>query len=453
MKIPRIVISGTASGVGKTSISCGIMKALSKKKKVAPFKVGPDFIDPIYHRFATGNFSRNLDTFFMEKDALIENFTRGAEKKDIAIIEGVRGLYEGIDPVEEIGSTSHVSKILESPVILVMNTRSLTKSAAAYIKGFQALDQDVKIRGVILNQVRDDVHFQKLKKAVEVFTDVEVVGSIERGAISLSSRHLGLVPLIEREDREEVMEDLGEQIESSLDINKIKDIADEAEDLEKKEGSLFHINPELKNNKITVGIPFDKAFSFYYRENIDALEENGAKIKYFRPTEAENLPEADCYYIGGGYPEIYPDAISNNKSFLKDLKSAFEESKPIYGECGGLMILSKYIEVENKRYPMAGIFDQGTLMKKSKQGLSYVIAQPTKNHFFLKDIVKGHEFHYSKMEPLPLKQDFAYKILRGKGINEGRDGLIKNKCIGSYLHVHVGGAPLWASSFLESVNQ
>jgi len=451
LKIPRIVISGTASGVGKTSISCGIMKALSKKKKVAPFKVGPDFIDPIYHRFATGNFSRNLDTFFMEKDALIENFTRGADKKDIAIIEGVRGLYEGIDPVQEIGSTSHVSKILDSPVILVMNTRSLTKSAAAYIKGFQALDPNVKIRGVILNQVRDDVHYQKLKKAIEAFTDVEIVGSIERGAISLNSRHLGLVPLIERDDREEVMEDLGKEIENSLDVDKIKGIADEAEDLEKKEGFLFKINPELKNSKITVGIPFDKAFSFYYRENIEALEENGAKIRYFRPTEGENLPEADCYYIGGGYPEIYPDSISRNQDFLKGLKSAFEESKPIYGECGGLMMLSKYIEVENKRYPMAGIFDEGTLMKKSKQGLSYVVAQPTEKHFFLKDNVKGHEFHYSKMEPLPNKQDFAYRILRGKGINNGMDGLIKNKCIGSYLHVHVGGAPSWASSFLESV--
>ncbi|KYC45614.1 MAG: cobyrinic acid a,c-diamide synthase [Candidatus Methanofastidiosum methylothiophilum] len=451
MKIPRVVIAGTASGVGKTSISCGIMKALSKKKNIAPFKVGPDFIDPIYHRFATGNFSRNLDTFFMDKDALTENFLRGAEKKDIAIIEGVRGLYEGIDPIEEIGSTSHVSKILRTPVILVMNTRSLTKSAAAYIKGFQSLDPEINIRGVILNQVRDDTHFKKLEKAIETFTDVEIVGSVQRGAISLSSRHLGLVPLIEREDREKVMDDLGKEIESSIDLDKIKEIANEAADLEEKEGKLFQVNSELKNNKITVGIPFDKAFSFYYKENIEALEENGAKIKYFKPTEGEGLPDADSYYIGGGYPEIYPDYISNNKCFLNDLKSAFEESKPIYGECGGLMVLSKFIEVEKKRYPMAGIFDEGTLMKKSKQGLSYVIAQPTEKHFFLKDEVKGHEFHYSKMEPLPQNKDFAYRILRGKGINSGMDGLIKNRCIGSYLHIHVGGAPSWASSFLESV--
>ncbi len=427
------------------------MKSLSKKKKVAPFKVGPDFIDPIYHRFATGNFSRNLDTFFMQKDALTENFTRGAENKDIAIIEGVRGLYEGIDPIDEIGSTSHVSKILDSPVILVMNTRSLTKSAAAYIKGFQALDPNVRIKGVILNQVRDDTHFKKLEKAIETFTDVEVVGSIERGSISLSSRHLGLVPLIEREDREEVMEDLGNKIENSLDIGKIIDIASEATDLEKKEGYLFKINPELRRNKITVGIPFDKAFSFYYRENIEALEENGAKIIYFKPTEGDDLPDTDCYYIGGGYPEIYPENISKNHDFLKNLKSASEDSKPIYGECGGLMVLSKYIEVENKKYPMAGIFSEGTLMKKHKQGLSYVIAQPTKEHFFLKDIVKGHEFHYSKIEPMPQNKDFAYKILRGKGIANGMDGLIKNKCIGSYLHIHVGGSPSWASSFLESV--
>jgi len=451
LNIPRVVIAGTASGVGKTSISCGIMKALSKKNNVAPFKIGPDFIDPIYHRFATGNFSRNLDTFFMEKDALIENFQRGAKKKDIAIIEGVRGLYEGIDPIEEVGSTSHVSKILDSPVILVMNTRSLTKSAAAYIKGFQALDPNVKIRGVILNQVRDETHFKKLQKAIETFTDVEIVGYIERGAISLSSRHLGLVPLIERDDREEVMESLGKEIENKIDINKIKDIAKEAEDLEEKKGHLFQINSELKNNRINIGVPFDKAFSFYYKENIEALEENGAKISYFKPTEGDNLPDADGYYIGGGYPEIYPENISNHTSFLKDLRSAFEESKPIYGECGGLMVLSRYLEVDNKKYPMAGIFDQGTLMKKSKQGLSYVIARPTEKHFFLKDIVKGHEFHYSKMEPVPQKEDFAYKILRGKGINNVFDGLIKNKCIGSYLHIHTGGAPSWASSFLESV--
>lgn len=451
MNIPRVVIAGTASGVGKTSISCGIMKALSKKNNVAPFKVGPDFIDPIYHRFATDNFSRNLDTFFMEKDALIENFSRGASKKDIAIIEGVRGLYEGIDPIDEIGSTSHVSKLLDSPVILVMNVRSLTKSAAAYIKGFQTLDPNVKIRGVILNQVRDDTHFKKLQKAIKTFTDIEIIGSIERGAISLSSRHLGLVPLIEKEDREEIMEGLGKQIEASLDIDKIKEIAKEATNLEKREGFLFQVNSELKNNRITVGIPFDKTFSFYYRENIEALEENGAKIIYFKPTEGEDLPEADCYYIGGGYPEVYSEKISNNTDFLNNLKSASKECKPIYGECGGLMVLSKYIEVENTKYPMAGIFDEGTVMKKTKQGLSYVIAQPTEKHFFLKDIVKGHEFHYSKIEPAPQKKDFVYKILRGKGISNGRDGLIKNKCIGSYLHIHIGGAPSWASSFLENV--
>ncbi|NMC77157.1 MAG: hydrogenobyrinic acid a,c-diamide synthase (glutamine-hydrolyzing) [Candidatus Methanofastidiosa archaeon] len=451
MKIPRVIIAGTASGVGKTSISCGIMKALSKKNDVAPFKVGPDFIDPIYHRFATGNYSRNLDTFFMENNALVENFVRGAERKDIAIIEGVRGLYEGIDPVEDIGSTSHVSKILESPIILVMNTRSLTKSAAAYIKGFQSLDSKLKIRGVILNQVRDEIHYQKLKKAIETFTDVEIVGSIERGAISLSSRHLGLVPLIEREDREEIMDDLGKEIEESLDIEKIKNIANEAEEIEKKEGFLFDINQNIKNNKITVGVPFDKAFSFYYKENLEALEENGAKIKYFKPTEGDDLPEADCYYIGGGYPEIYSEDISKNNDFIVKLKSASDNSTPIYGECGGLMILSKYIEVANKKYPMAGIFDEGTLMTKSKQGLSYVIAEPTNNHFFLKDTVKGHEFHYSRMEPIPKNKNFGYKILRGKGIYNCMDGLIKNKCMGSYLHIHVGGATSWASSFLESV--
>jgi len=451
LNIPRVVIAGTASGVGKTSISCGIMKALSKKNNVAPFKVGPDFIDPIYHRFATNNFSRNLDTFFMEKDALIENFSRGASKKDIAIIEGVRGLYEGIDPIGEIGSTSHVSKLLDSPVILVMNARSLTKSAAAYIKGFQTLDSDVKIRGVILNQVRDDTHLKKLQKAIKAFTDIEIIGSIERGAISLTSRNLGLAPLIGKEDREEIMKDLGEQINASLDIDKIKEIAKEATDLEKREGFLFQVNHELKNNGITVGIPFDKAFSFYYRENIEALEENGAKIIYFKPTEGDDLPEADCYYIGGGYPEIYAEIVSNNIDFLNNLKSASREYKPIYGECGGLMVLSRYIEVENTKYPMTGIFDEGTAMKKSKQGLSYVIAQPTEKHFFLKDIVKGHEFHYSKIEPSPQKKDFAYKILRGKGISNGMDGLIKNKTIGSYLHIHIGGAPSWASSFLENV--
>lgn len=451
MNTPRVVIAGTASGVGKTSISCGIMKALSKKNDVAPFKVGPDFIDPIYHRFATGNYSRNLDTFFMERDALIENFNRGAYKKDIAIIEGVRGLYEGIDPIGDIGSTSHVSKILESPIILVMNTRSLTKSAAAYIKGFQSLDPSLKIRGVILNQVRDEVHYQKLKRAIESFTDVEIVGSIERGAISLSSRHLGLVPLIEREDREEVMEDLGNKIEESLDIEKIKSIAYEAGDLEEKSGFLFEVNQEIKDSRISIAVPFDKAFSFYYKENLEALEENGGKIKYFKPTEGENLPDADCYYIGGGYPEIYLNDISGNTDFLKELKSAAEESKPIYGECGGLMVLSKYIKSADKKYPMAGIFDEGTLMTKNKQGLSYVIAEPTENHFFLKDIVKGHEFHYSKMEPLPKNKSFAYKILRGKGIHNNNDGLIKNKCIGSYLHIHVGGAPNWASSFLGSI--
>ena len=433
----RIILAGTGSAVGKTTISTGIMKALSEKYNVQPFKVGPDYIDPSYHTLATGNTSRNLDSFFMHDGQVRDSYNKAMQNKDIAIIEGVRGLYEGIDSVNDVGSTASIAKSLKAPVILIINSRSLVKSAAALVLGFKSLDPEINIAGVILNKVKNKAHYEKTKRSIEEITGTEVIGGIVRDDdISIEQRHLGLVPARERENSLKFIDIWCETIKNSIDLDRLVEIAKTAP---KINSDLEPIWNKLNRQKVKIGVAYDEVFNFYYKENIESLEANNAKIKYFSPLNDEDLPDVDGLYIGGGYPELFSKKLSNNERMLQQIKHFHLDNRPIFAECGGLMYLMKSIHED----AMVNIYPYKSILTNNVQALKYTIAEVQKDNIISKagEKFNGHEFHYSKVIMNKAKHDFAFKITRGKGSFNNFDGFIEKNTLASYVHTHVAAMP------------
>lgn len=444
----RAVIAGTGSAVGKTTISTGIMRALSDEYNIQPFKAGPDYIDPTYHGLATGNHSRNLDSFFMSEGQIREGYERGMKKSkaDFGIIEGVRGLYEGIGPLEDVGSTASIAKALNSPVILILNSRSLVKSAAAIVIGFKSLDPSIKVEGVILNHVKNRKHYLKTKEAVEKLADTQVIGGIPRTeSIRVEERHLGLVPAVERENIMKSIEKWGEMISENIDMDTLLAVMKNAGKISDDREPTWC---EGNHKRVKIGVAMDEVFTFYYKENLESLEANNAKIIPFSPLHDEIIPDVDGIYIGGGYPEIFAKELESNNSMRKSLLKYHMGGNPIYAECGGLMYLSKSI---NNR-DMCGIFNYKSNMTKKVQALSYVISKAQEDSIILKkgELFRGHEFHYSKIDINGIKPRFAFKILRGKGITGSEDGLMENNTVASYVHTHVAACPQFGLNFTKS---
>ena len=426
----RIILAGTGSAVGKTTIATGIMKALSEKYDVQPFKAGPDYIDPSYHTLATGNTSRNLDSFFMKEGQIRDSYLKGMNGKDIAVIEGVRGLYEGIDSINDIGSTASIAKALKAPVILIINSRSLVKSAAALVLGFKALDPEINIAGVILNKVKNQAHYEKTKRSIEEITKTEVIGGIVRDdTISIEQRHLGLVPARERETSIKFID---------IWSKTIKEITPET----------IPIWNKLNKQPVKIGVAYDEVFNFYYKENIEALEANNAKIEYFSPLNDEGLPDVDGLYIGGGYPELFSKELSDNSQMLKDIKQFHNESRPIFAECGGLMYLMNSIHDDR----VVGVYPYKAVLTDRVQALKYTIAEVQEDNIISKkgETFHGHEFHYSKVIVNELKNPLAFKITRGKGSYELQDGFMEKNTLASYVHTHVAAMPDFAGNLCIS---
>ena len=447
----RIILAGTGSAVGKTTISTGIMKALSEKYNVQPFKVGPDYIDPSYHTLATENVSRNLDSFFMESGQVRDSYLKAMVGKDIAVIEGVRGLYEGIDSVNDIGSTASIAKSLKAPVILIINSRSLVKSAAALVLGFKALDPEINIAGVILNKVKNKAHYEKTKRSIEEITKTEVIGGIVRDdAISIEERHLGLVPAREKENSLKYIDIWSEVIKNSIDLDRLVEIAGEAP---KITSDIVPIWNKLNKQKVKIGVAYDEVFNFYYKENIESLEANNAKIEYFSPLNDEGLPDVDGLYIGGGYPELFSKELSANEKMLQEINTFHMEDRPIFAECGGLMYLMNSIH-EDK---VVNVYPYKAILTDRVQALKYTIAEVTEDNIISKKGEKfhGHEFHYSKVlvDSSNLKNKLAFNILRGKGSYNNQDGFIERNTLASYVHTHVAAMPDFGGNLAISAKE
>ena len=474
----KLVLAGTGSAVGKTTISTGIMKALSDEN-VQPFKVGPDFIDPSYHTIATGNISRNLDSFFMNDFQIVNSFERALKKSksNIGIIEGVRGLYEGISPIGDTGNTASVAKALDAPVVLLMDSRSLVKSAAAVVLGFKALDPQIRIEGVILNKVKGPRHFKKAKESVEKLADVPVIGGIPRDdKITVEERHLGLVPALEKDRITKNINLWGEIAQEHIDLDALKEIMKSSSKSTVKDNQKIAIESheddfnkehndalDLKvtndskpgelwktgnKSKVKIGVAKDEIFTFYYQETLESLEDNNAEIVPFSPYKDEHLPDVDALYIGGGYPEVFKKDLSNNKSMLQDIKKFHEDNRPIYGECGGLIYLSKSID----GLDMVNAIPYSSEMTDRVQGLNYIVARANQDNLISNegDIFRGHEFHYTKLNINDTK-GLVFDVLRGRGDLNNMDGVRIKNTLANYIHIHACSHPNFGYNFTSNI--
>jgi len=453
MDIPRILLSGTRSRVGKTIISIGLMRALTNRGYVVqPYKVGPDFIDPSFHYYATGRYSRNLDGFMINRLGNLEIFERNFRNADIAVIEGKTGLYDSHDAISEKGSTAEMSKILKCPVILIANAERLSRTAAAMIMGYKVFDPDVDIKGVILNRVGGERHALKAKTAVEKLARTRVLGTIPRKKdIVIPDRHLGLIPAFERrEEFEELFDELAEVVERYVDVDRIIDVARKAPLLDETgENPIFKSS---ERDTVKIGVFRDRTFNFYYQDNLDAMEANGARITVMDSLSDKRIPEVDALYIGGGFPEIFAEELEKNSSLRNDVYDFCESEKPVYAECGGLMYLSESIKlVDGSEYDMVGFLPIKTEMRKRFRALGYSIYRVKRNNIISRkgDTILGHEFHYSEVISSK-KLEFAFSVKRGMGVDGKNDGIIKNNTLANYLHLHVISYPQMVKKFIKA---
>lgn len=448
---PRILLAGDRSSSGKTTIVAGLLSALRRRNlNVQSFKVAMDYIDPSYHTWITGRPCRNLDGYLMQPEAVGEIYSHAAKGADIAVIEGVRGLYEGYEG--DLGSTAQIAKQLRVPVIFVVDARSITRSAAALVKGYMDFDKGVQIKGVILNKVGSERHASKAKKEIERYAGVEVVGVIPRNdSMHLAMRHLGLVPVLEGKTRHEGFEErlnrIREIVEEGLDIDRIMEIAREAEPLPEVEPDLYKENDHGKG--IRIGVALDEAFNFYYRDNLEMMEISGAEVVPFSPVHDNALPDVDGIYIGGGYPELYARELSENHGMLSSLEKAHERDLPIYAECGGLMYLAREIEWDGERHEMSGLVP-GRTRRGSIRVVSYVhgrlardcIIGPAGSH------IMGHEFHHSEML-MDKDAKYAVDLDRGTGIIGGKDGFVAGNLLACYMHIHSASYRKYPAEFIR----
>jgi cobyrinic acid a,c-diamide synthase len=456
MNIPRVVIAGACSGVGKTTISTGLMGALRDAGfTVQAFKVGPDYIDPSYHKTVTGRPSGNLDAWMVPQDQLVELFTREAADADIAVVEGVMGLYDGLSGMDEAGSTAQIAKILRCPVLLVIDTYSMARTVAAVALGYKKFDENVNISGIILNRVGSAKHAAWCKQAIEGTTGIAVVGSLPVNAeIELAERHLGLIPTPEKEPVDKFFSKTTSFVRSNVDLDAVIKIARAVPEVPEVKHPIY---PARKHNKtVTVGVAFDEAFNFYYSANLDLLEAYGAEVKRFSPIHDKAPPaDVDGLYIGGGFPEMLAAELEANAAMRSAIKKAADSGMPIYGECGGLMYLTGSIaDFGGKPFRMAGVLPAETVMVK-KVLLNYALADVTHDNPLSKAgaCLRGHEFHSSKLVDVPADAEFAYALRRGEGIVGNRDGWLQQNVLAAYLHVHFAQDAQIAQTFIANCRQ
>jgi len=433
--IPRIIIAGTHSGCGKTTIASGIMAALTARgMKVQPFKVGPDFIDPSHHTRICGRPSRNLDPFMMGKRGCIETFLRATEGSDIAVIEGVMGMYDGVDG-SDLASTAHVARILKAPVVLVVDAKGMSRSVHALIDGYRRYDPSISFAGVIFNRIGSPRH----RTMIEAALDIPSFGMIPRKEdLVVKSRHLGLMMAHESG----AMADFGDIIEEHADLDALIASAACAPPLRTVKRS----NDTVQSVRTSVGVARDDAFCFYYQDNLDLLQRAGAEMVFFSPL-TDPLPDVDAVYLGGGYPELHLSALASSRC-RQDVKKATDSGMPLYAECGGLMYLVKEITAD-KTYKMCGILPATAEMTGQIQALGYVKGKSVKSDSFLPagQPISGHEFHYSRIEPERDVQ-YALQLSRGKGIDGGRDGMISRNALGCYTHTYFTRA--FVNAFIDA---
>ncbi|MEK6801614.1 MAG: cobyrinate a,c-diamide synthase [Nitrospirota bacterium] len=449
MTIPRLVIAGTSSNVGKTTVMVGLVRALrARGLRVAVFKCGPDYLDPTYHVRAADRPCHNLDGWMMGREAVLSTFMHASQEADIALLEGVMGLFDGASPTSDDGSTAEIAKWLQAPVLLVCDAGGMARSIAALARGFATFDTDLQVAGLICNRIGSRGHLDLLRKATEGVPPV-MGGLPKDAALAFANRHLGL----HSADRATVPEDVfvawGNRVSEWCDIEGILALARNAPALPDIP-AMERIDWEGAGCRI--GLAFDEAFHFYYDDNLRRLESLGAELVRFSPIHDAHLPDVDGLYFGGGYPEVYADVLSRNQSMRKEVASFAEAQGPIYGECGGLMYLSHGIRTrDGVRHAMVGLIPGEAEMKDRVQALGYVEVD-TQDETMLGPAglrFRGHQFRYSDFR-LPADAECCYNVRRRRGGESFHEGYRKGNTLASYVHAHWASNSLLAQGFVQA---
>jgi cobyrinic acid a,c-diamide synthase len=452
----RLIIAGTSSGVGKTTITTGLIAALRVRGlMVQSFKIGPDYIDPTYHTLATGRPCRNLDAWMVRPDRVVASFHRATQDVDVAVIEGVMGLYDGFGYDDEAGSTAAAAKLLKTPVVLVVDACKMARSSGAIALGFRRFDPDLNLAGFIVNRVGSDGHGRGVAAAIEQATELPVFGWLTRDArLAIPERYLGLVPTREPGQWTDFIRAAGEMVAGRLDLDRILTVARQAPTPGETVGSETIYSPEshASDERPVIAVARDEAFHFTYPENLERLESAGAEIAFFSPLRDYRLPDRTAgVMLSGGFPELYATDLSGNGRLHAALRDAHEERMPIYAECGGLMYLTEAIvDGQGRQHPMAGLLPGRSAMS-DRLTLGYRLGRAARDSwlFYEGEEIRGHEFHYSSWIDRPVGLPAALQLTSRDGDLPGwPEGACERNLWASYIHIHFDGFPELASRFV-----
>lgn len=451
VNIPRIMTAALRGRSGKTVITLGLLRAFTRQGLVVQaYKKGPDFIDPGWHKAAGSRVSRNLDSFFMTPEQIRGVVHQTSEASNLSIIEGAMGLFDGMD-LAGSSSSAEIAKITKTPVLLVIDTTRMTRTAAALVLGCQLFDPAVQIAGVILNRVRGKRHEALIRESIETTCTIPVVGAIPVDArLSIPDRHLGLVSSTESPSMEQgqLLDAIADTIEKYVDLDAVLTLAQQAQPLEYASGKSSSTQTGHQDaSRPRIAVVRDKAFCFYYPENLEALEAAGAELVYCNSLEDASLPQAiHALYIGGGFPEVFARELEANGSFCASVKNLIEADLPVYAECGGLMYLGRSLEFEGAVTNMVGALPFDTVMQESRQAHGYSVLEATDGSGLG---LTGHEFHHSKVVNLDPALKLLFANTRGTGIRDKQDGLCYKNVLATYTHVNAYASPQWAEQFVK----
>ena len=455
----RFFISAAHKSSGKTTVSIGLCAALSAQGKIVqPFKKGPDYIDPQWLARASSYKAKsrhcfNLDFYTMSSDEIMDTIALHSADADISLIEGNKGLYDGLD-LDGSNSNAALAKLTDTPIILVLDTRGVTRGIAPLILGYQAFDKEINIQGVILNQLGGSRHEEKLRRVIEHYTDVQVVGAIHKDKrFDIDERHLGLLPSHEDPQSNKKIDLLKQAIIDQVDLDKVINIANKAPKLE---SSALPITTTAPKADIRIGIIRNTAFCFYYPDDLIALEQAGAELVYIDNIKDSKLPEIDGLFIGGGFPETHLTELEANQSMRQEIYQAIENNLPVYAECGGLMYLARSIKWKDQKNSMVGTIPADIIMEEKPQGRGYVRLKETSHGLWpsrSENIIAAHEFHYSRFENLDKNAKFAFEVVRGTGINGKNDGYVYKNLLACYTHQRGTSKNCWTQRFVDFIRQ
>lgn len=446
---PRLLISAPSKSSGKTTFTLGLARALGELgHQVQCFKKGPDFIDPLWHRLASGKDSHNLDSWLMSTETLSDSLERHSKGASISLIEGNHGLHDGLDP-DGSNSSAGLASFLGAPVLLVVDVTGLNRAAGALVLGQVKMPPNPIIAGVVLNRVKSERQAQKAKAAIERFAGVKVLGALpEAPQAAIEERHLGLTTTGETEQAEERIQAAAEWVKAHLDLNEIVQLANGAPHL-KYPG--FPVTEPWMGRKRRVAVLRNEAFCFYYPENLAALEAAGAELVFVDPARDRGFPPVEGLYIGGGFPESQFKELSENQTFRRELRLALEAGLTYWAECGGLIYLSRAATWQEQRFELVGWLKGEVEFSKRPVGYGYMELEPQTGQWF-KQPFRAHEFHYSRFRG-DAPGEHAFAVQRGTGLGEAQDGLIKGHGVASYAHIHALATPDWAPGFMDQVRK